>query len=64
MGVNRRHDNHREDLSRFCVTRFADIRDVIVPFFQANPLRTAKRHNFEKFARIVRLMEERKHLTM
>ncbi len=64
VGVNRRHDDHREDLSRFSVTRFADIRDIIVPFFQANPLRTAKRHNFEKSARIVRLMEERKHLTM
>ena len=62
--VNRRHDNHREDLNRYCVTRFSDLRDVIVPFFEANPLRTAKRDNFAKFARIIRLMDRRWHLTV
>ena len=51
--VNRRHDNHREDLYRYNVSRFGDLRDVIVPFFQANPLRTAKRDNFAKFAEII-----------
>jgi hypothetical protein len=62
--VNRRRDNHREDLSRYYVSKFADIRDVIVPYFEENPLRTSKRENFEKFARVIRLMEERKHLTI
>jgi hypothetical protein len=40
--VNRRHDNHREDIYRYCVTRFADLRGVIVPFFQEHQLRTSK----------------------
>jgi hypothetical protein len=62
--VNRRHDNHREHLFRYTVSRFGDIRDVIVPFFQANPLRTAKRDNFAKFAEVVALMELRRHLTV
>jgi hypothetical protein len=31
-----RRDNHREDLFRYCVRRFGDLRDVIVPFFQEN----------------------------
>jgi hypothetical protein len=62
--VNRRHDNHREDLYRYYVGRFAHLRDVIIPFFQENRLRTSKRENFEKFVQIVRLMEERKHLTV
>jgi hypothetical protein len=62
--VNRRHDNHREDLYRYCVGRFTELRDVIIPFFQENRLRTSKRENFEKFVRVVRLMEERKHLTV
>jgi hypothetical protein len=62
--VNRRHDTHREDLCRFSVGRFADLRDVIIPFFREYRLRTSKRDNFEKFATVVRLMEERKHLTL
>jgi hypothetical protein len=62
--VNRRHDNHREDLCQFQVFRFGDLRDVIVPFFQANPLRTAKRANFAKFAEVIELIELRRHLTV
>jgi hypothetical protein len=62
--VNHRHDNHREDLFRYYVGRFADLRDVIVPFFQEHQLRTSKSENFEKFVRVLRLMEERKHLTV
>ncbi len=49
---------------RYYVGRFADLRDVIVPFFQEHPLRTSKQDNFEKFKRVLRLMEERKHLTL
>lgn len=61
--ANRRRDNHREDLFRFCVNRFGDLRDVIVPFFEANPLRTAKRDNFAKFADVVKLIELKRHLS-
>jgi hypothetical protein len=61
---NRRYDNHKEDLFRFCVQRIGDLREIIIPFFQANPLRTAKRANFEKFARIVHLMSLRRHLSI
>ena len=60
--VNRRRDNHREHLYRFCVRSVADLRDKIIPFFRENQLRTAKRMDFEKFARILELMDERKHL--
>ena len=62
--VNRRRDDHREDLARYCVGRFADLRNVIVPFFQEHQLRTSKRENFDKFVQIIRLMEVRKHLTV
>jgi len=64
VSVNRRHDNHREDLHRYKVTRLGDLRDVIIPFFHANPLRTAKRENFAKFVEIVDLMNLRRHLTV
>jgi hypothetical protein len=59
---NRRRDNHREDLFVYSVHRLEDLRHRIVPFFEANPLRTAKRDNFVKFARIVELMGLRRHL--
>lgn len=62
--ANARYDNHREDMFRYCVRRFGDLRDVIVPFFKENPLRTAKRSNFDKFARIIELMELRRHLSV
>ena len=32
--------------------------------FEQNPLRTAKRDNFAKFAEIIRLMDLRRHLTV
>ena len=60
--INRRNDNHREPLYRFCVRSIADLRNKIVPFFQENQLRTAKREDFEKFARVLELIGERKHL--
>lgn len=62
--INRRRDNHKEDLLRFNVYRFEDLRTKIVPFFQENPLRTSKRRNFEKFVRIIELMELRRHMSI
>lgn len=62
--VNRRNDNHREDLCRYHVSRFGDVRDVIAPFFERNPLRTAKRDNFAKFVEVIKLMDRRRHLTV
>jgi hypothetical protein len=64
VSVNHRRDNHRQDLCRYEVTRFTDLRDVIVPFFQKHQLQTSKRINFAKFVKVLRLMEERKHLTV
>jgi hypothetical protein len=61
--LNRRHDDHREDLYRFEVRAIGDIRSRILPFFEANPLRTAKRGEFERFSRVVRMMGDGSHLT-
>jgi hypothetical protein len=61
---NRRRDNYREDLLRYNVYRFEDLRTKIVPFFQEHRLRTSKRANFEKFARIIELMHLRRHLSV
>ena len=60
--VNHRYDNHKEPIYRYCVRSMSDLRGEIIPFFQENQLRTAKRTDFEKFVRVVELMNERKHL--
>ena len=59
---NRRVDNYTETLYRFCVRSYVDLRDIIIPFFTENPLRTAKRFDFEKFVVIVDLMKKKMHL--
>jgi hypothetical protein len=60
---NRRHDNHREDLLVYTVWNRQDLLKRIVPFFEANPLRTAKRDEFEKFTQILRMIDRRLHLS-
>ena len=62
--VNRRVDNHRENLYRYCVRATNDLRGKIVPFFSENPLRTSKQEDFEKFVSVLNLMDERAHLTI
>lgn len=48
--LNTRYDNHREHMYRYTVRKRVDLLRVIIPFFRENPLRTAKRGDFEKFA--------------
>jgi hypothetical protein len=62
--VNRRHDNHRQDVWRFGVRRLDDLVSCIVPFFEQYPLRTAKAGDFASFAEAVRLMDKGVHLRM
>ena len=62
--INRRHDNHREDLLRYEVGARKDLVERIIPFFRQHQLRTTKRSNFEKFTTIVEMMEEGRHLTL
>ncbi len=61
---NRRHDNHRESLLRYCVRSQQELRERIIPFFKRYPLRTEKKNDFEKFARILSIMEQGRHKTI
>jgi hypothetical protein len=63
ISINRRHDNHKEDLYRYSVNARADLLEVIIPFFRDFPLQTAKRDDFEKFARCTELCADGHHLT-
>ena len=62
--INRRRDNHKEDLYRFSVNKRDDLIQVIIPFFTDHPLQTAKRNDFAKFAKCVELMSKGHHLTL
>ena len=61
--VNRRHDNHRENIYRFCVRSLKDLHEKVIPFFGDNQLKTHKKHDFELFCKVVEMMIHRKHLT-
>jgi len=61
--INRRHDDHKEDLGQYVVADRLHLSEAIIPFFQRYPLRTAKKLDFEKFAHCVELMNEGRHLT-
>ena len=60
--VNRRDDNHKEDLYRYCVRSQKELREIIIPFFKQYPLKTSKQNDFEKFSQVLSLMENSEHL--
>lgn len=59
--VNKRYDNHNENLYRYCVRSIKDLAEKVIPFFERNSLRTSKRKDFEKFCEIIHLMRYQKH---
>src|SRR6202451_4790435 len=61
--INKRYDNHKEHLYRYCVRARKELVKTIIPFFDQYPLRTSKQGNFLKFAECMRLMETGAHLT-
>jgi len=62
--VNRRYDNHTENLYRFCVRSLSDLREKIIPFFSKNQLKTSKKEVFKKFVKVLGMMEANKHLNL
>jgi hypothetical protein len=61
--VNRRFDNHREHIYRYCVRSQDELRERIIPFFEENLLCTAKKEDFKHFSFILDQMSRKKHLT-
>lgn len=60
--INRRKDNHKENLYRYCVRSIKELREKIIPFFKKNQLKTAKSQDFGKFCEIFQLIAQQKHL--
>ena len=61
--VNKRHDNHKEDLFRYVVRRRGDLLNVVIPFFRRYPMTAAKQGDFEKFAQCVAMIRRDEHKT-
>ena len=68
LGCGNIRSNHRgreSDQTLVLVVRNRrDLLDKVIPFFERYPLHTEKRNDFARFAQIVRMMEERRHLTL
>jgi hypothetical protein len=60
--VNRRSDNHKEHLYRYCVRSLNELKIKIIPFFKKYPLKTFKNNDFEIFSKIVMMMYRGEHL--
>ena len=59
--VNKRFDNHNENIYRYCVRSRKELAEKIIPFFEKNQLKTAKKEDFKIFAKIILMMNENKH---
>jgi hypothetical protein len=62
VSINRRHDNHKEDLYRYQVNGRRELLEVIAPFFIAHPLRTSKAEDFELFVACLEICRSGRHL--
>lgn len=64
--ANKRYDNHKEHLLKYCVRSKQELKERIIPFFQKFKLRTAKKDDFEKFVKILEILgstdQSSKHL--
>lgn len=60
--LNKRYDNHHEHLLKYVVRNREDLLKIIIPFFEKNSLRTAKKEDFLIFTKIVQMMDKGKHL--
>jgi hypothetical protein len=62
--VNRRKDNHRENLYRYCVRSINDLQTKVVPFFKEFPLKTTKHRDFVIFCQVLEMMIGKEHLNL
>ena len=60
---NKRYDNHRESLYRYCVRNKTDLIQKICPFFNKYTLQTAKKIDFELFKQGLEIIKNGEHLT-
>ena len=60
--LNKRYDNHNEDLYRYCVRSISELNEKIIPFFDRFYLRTYKQNDFILFKKVIKMMVKKEHL--
>lgn len=60
--VNKRYDNHNENLYRYCVRSLIELHTKIIPFFKEHALQTYKQKDFLIFEKVVSAMIQKEHL--
>lgn len=63
FGCGRYLPHKNRDLGRFIVTKFSDIENKIIPFFNEYQIIGVKSSDFSDFNRVVELMKNKAHLT-
>ena len=58
---NKRRDNHKENIYRYCIRSRKELTEIIIPFFKKNRLRTAKKEDFMIFCKIIEMMNQNAH---
>ena len=54
---------HKEPLYRYAVRSIKDLNDKVIPFFGRNrPKSASKKNDFKKFAKVLKMMKNGKHL--
>lgn len=53
----------KKEVFEYRVTKLSDISGKIIPFFQRYPILGDKSKDFQDFCKVVKLMEDRAHLT-
>jgi hypothetical protein len=61
--INRRYDNHNENIYRYCVRSVSELKNYVIPFFESNRLKTSKLNDYKIFKRIVNMMFKGSHLS-
>lgn len=61
--VNKRYDNHNENIYRYCVRSISELKSKIVPFFESNKLKTSKSNDYKIFKQIIKMMFKGEHLS-
>lgn len=58
------YNSERGDIMDFYVTKFTDITDKVIPFFEKYPIIGVKLGNYNDFCKVAKLVNDKEHLTV
>src|ERR1700739_566595 len=64
LSAGKLYKNSKEPFINLTIYKFTEIKKIIIPFFEKNPLYGIKQLDFLNFCKVLKLMIEKKHLTL